>query len=159
MGDYLKTTIIQYDKKTSDSYSVSDYLSKDIPEIMTFINSLDASYFSWYEVKNNDKLERIAYELYGNPDYWDILLLINNKRPLQDMPYDFDAINATAELMVEEYEANVYKSDIPESTRSLLFKTFRNKLEIEYESFRIMRIVNPSKINSFLQAGFAGGYF
>lgn len=158
MRNYLKNTILNYDRKTVDGYSVSDYLSKNIPDTLEYIDSLDSSFFSWHQVQNNDSIERIAHELYGNADYWDILLLVNHKNPLTQMPYHYDAIYETAESEVQTYIDDVY-GDLPQGEHNILLEAISKELTVENEEFRIMKIVAPSKINTFLQKGFEDGYF
>ncbi len=72
----MKNTLLNYDLEEVElngtDFNVSDYFSKDVG-IYSLINDLD-DYLDTYQINNNDKLERIAYELYGNIDYLDIRL-------------------------------------------------------------------------------------
>lgn len=156
---YLKNTILNYDRVIFDNYSIPDYLSKKLPNILDFIDSLDSNYFSWYQVQDNDKLERISHEIYGNENYWDILLLINRKLPLVNIAHDYDTLYNIAEDMVQDYENSIFNVALPSIEREILLNKFLADLLQKNEEYRIIRIVNPSKMNKFLQLGFEAGYF
>lgn len=158
MADYLKNTILNFSRAESGGYSVSDYLSKDITELLDYIDTFSSDYFSWYQLQNNDSIERVAQDIYGNADYWDILLLVNRKNPLVDMPYHFDAVYNNAEATVQDYSDDIYGT-IPDNVQAIMLEAYTKELSEKNESFRIMRIITPSKMSSFLQKGFEDGYF
>jgi len=151
MGNYLKNTIVNYSRKTLDNYSVQDYTAKSMIDIRSYINELSSDYFSYYEIKENDTLERISYELYGTPDYWDIILLINDQSPLKDTPYSYDAISLIAEQDVQDFESEIYKNTIPINERELIIADYIKTRQADSESKRIIRVMKQSKISIFLQ--------
>ena len=67
----MKNTVLKFDYEELDEFIVSDYFSKKV-DVYSLIDQIK-DYVSAYKISDNDKLERISYELYGTTDYWDIL--------------------------------------------------------------------------------------
>src|SRR5574344_1718437 len=102
----MKNTILKFDYEELDEFIVPDYFSKsnDISYLVQEIKD----YLEVYKINDNDKLERISYELYGTTDYWDILLLLNGRDPLFDFPYDYDTTYDSARRFVNRYIYYLY---------------------------------------------------
>lgn len=155
----LINTIVKYDRRTLDNYSVVDYTSKNIKNIQEYIDSLDDDLFDWYQMEDNDKLERIALELYGNADYWDILLIINERNPLFQLALDFDTLAKIATSKVLKYEEVVYKASIGAQANKEMDEKYNFEYVTDNEDYRVLRIVKPSRVFEFLQGGYEQGYF
>jgi len=156
---YLKNTITNFTRNTVDGYSVCDYRSIDFNAIRVFINSLNSDYFDLFRVNDDDKWERIALELYGAPDYWDILMVLNQRNPLTGLPFNFDTISALADDKVLEYGNFVYGKSVPNVESEIMYNYWEADLEATNESNRVIKIIRPSQINAFLQLGFDQGVF
>jgi len=59
----------------------------DIPEKFYSNN-----YTLVYEVRDNQLIENIAFELYENTDYWDLLMKFNGIRNVAELPVNYDTI-------------------------------------------------------------------
>ena len=59
----------------------------DIPERFYSNN-----YALVYEVRDNQLIENIAFELYENTDYWDLLMKFNGIRNVAELPVNYDTI-------------------------------------------------------------------
>ena len=96
-------TLLTYDLEELDEFIVSDYTSKKVDIYNLFQEMKDngtlADFLEVYRISDDDKLERISYSIYGTPDYWDILLQINDRNPLFQMPYNLDTTFEIAEAM------------------------------------------------------------
>lgn len=170
MATYLTDTVLNFDKLTFkvvdieglgalENYEISDYTSMDFVKIKAFVSSLPESMFSWYQIQNNVTIEKIALDLYGNADYWDVLLLINSRSPLFEMPYDFDAISVSTEDKVSAYISEVYGSELPANVYSAMYTAFEEKMTSEVEEYRVIKIVKQERIQEFLQRGYEEGLF
>lgn len=148
----MKNFILNYDQEEVDNYIVSDYFSKKI-NLYDYLTSSDISdYLSTYEIADNDKIERIAYEIYGVVDYWDILLLLNDLEPLRGLPYDFDTYTTYIDAYIKNYENDIYSNNIFSETRfDELKKEFYEVERVLTESKRYLKIIKPSKMQSFLK--------
>lgn len=147
----MKNSILTFDYEELDEFIVSDYFSKDISIWDLWDNVQD--YISTYKITDNDKLERISYELYGTTDYWDILALLNQRDPLFDMPYDYDTIYADVSSFINQYIYYIYShAPLNDATRQQeLLEKFINEAEEEKEINRYIYIVKPSRIGDFIK--------
>lgn len=160
--EYLKNTILnptvamidnieKIFPDRSGSLNIPMYNIVTLQKIKRVINSLRGSVISYMTVSNNTCLEKIAFELYGNANYWDILLLLNTRNPLFQMPYDFDVLSDAADKNVSEYERKVYKKKLPAKIQETFRKTSLEKLTDENERFRVLKYIQPARIFDFLQ--------
>jgi hypothetical protein len=146
--------------RTIDTDEIQDYFSFDVKEVIRNIDSINSDYFDWYQLADDDKLERIALEIYGNADYWDILLLINGKDPLMGLPYNFDTLSAFADETVELYNSTVSTfSPLSESHKEYLKGIYEEKYRAENEANRVIRIVKPERLQEFIIMAYDLGYF
>ena len=155
----MKNTIVNYDKRVVGDYIVADYTSKNFKDISTYMDSVDRSMFDHYVMQDDDKLERIALELYGIADYWDILLLINFRDPLFELPLNFDTLSNMADAKAATYKSDVYTGEMGDSTLALLAETFLAEMDKTNGDYSVLKIIKPSRIYEFLQGGYEGGYF
>lgn len=173
----LKNSTLIYDTEEIDNYVVQDYTSKDFSKLYDQLEDFPSELFDKMLIQDNDKLERIAYELYGNEDYWDILLLINNKSPLFSMSYDTDYIfnvkNDKLTTFIESLSNGIYgEENIDIFTDTYLAETSEqsqyerlqffnnniiNELELENESYRELTYVKPAYFQEFLRLAYDKG--
>lgn len=167
---YLKNTLQNYDKldvrmpdieggNTTETYSITDYTSVDHVKVRQFVDGLSPTMFDWYQLQNNSNLEKVALDLYGNPDYWDILVVINHRNPLFELPYDYDTITSMVENKVADYASKVYGDELSARSYDALVENYKTQMVKEAEVFRVIKIVKPSKIYEFLQKGYEQGLF
>lgn len=152
----MKNTVLKFNtreeniKIDGDVFkNAPDYFSKSIKlhELTKEFNDM----LTIYKIQNNDKLERISYEIYGTTDYWDILLLLNNRDPLFEMPYDDDFIENSSTEFVNFYRNYVYfNSPLMQKRTDELYREFSEKFKENNEKYRYIKIVKPSKINDFI---------
>lgn len=167
----MTNSVINFDNRTfnikdiegsgaTENYSIEDYSSFKLNSVYEYVSTCDEDYFDWYQMENDDKIERISYELYGTTEYWDILLLINKKDPLFDMPYNFDTLTSIAEAKVEVYnDYFALNYDLPESHIDYMTGKYEETIVTENEKKRILRIVDPTKMQDFIRAGYEKGCF
>ena len=104
----MKNTILKYSTEELDEFIVPDYFSKQV-HIGDLLEDLKAlGYVNLYRMTNNDKIERVSYELYGTTDYWDILLLLNSRDSLFGTPYDYESVAEASTNWSEKYINYLY---------------------------------------------------
>ena len=150
----MKNTIIKYTKEELDEYIVSDYFSKDI-YVYDVISEI-SQFLEIYLIDNNDQLENISYKLYGTADYWDVLLLVNNRDPLFQMPFDYDYIENARDKTLESFSNTV--SNLTEDKKKEFGEKFLEKLQEENESYRFIYVVKRQNINDVLTLFKEKGY-
>ena len=147
----MKNKVMNFDKEELDDFFVSDYFSKNIflsDEIEEF-----GEYLQSYKITDNDKLERISFELYGTTDYWDILLLLNSRDPIFGMPYEYDIVSDSSTNFIEnfiEFFESANKPLTPERLESLT-EYWENQFDKENELKRFIQVVRPSRMGDFLR--------
>jgi len=156
---YLKGTILNPVRINAQGYNVANYTSVDYVAIHKYTAGLPSSMFDMYQVNDNDKWERIAHELYNNADYWDVLLVVNKRNPLTGLPLDFDAVSIMSDDKAVAYETNTYKEALPNNIFDLMYAEYNKHLTIQNDLNKVIRIVKPTMMSSFLQGGFDAGLF
>lgn len=159
MATYLTNSIIDYSNRTIDTYDLEDYFSINFKTIYEYVEQCDEDFFDWVQIQNNVTLEKLALDFYGNANYWDVLLVINQKNPLFEMPFDFDSLSTTAEDKIDSYIREIYNNDIPVSIYNIMYEKYKNDLVLLNEEYRIIRIVRPGRIQEFFQKGYEMGCF
>lgn len=159
MATYLTNSIIDYSNRTIDTYDLEDYFSINFKTIYEYVEQCDEDFFDWVQIQNNVTLEKLALDFYGNANYWDVLLVINQKNPLFEMPFDFDSLSTMAEDKIDSYIREIYNNDIPVSIYNIMYEKYKNDLVLLNEEYRIIRIVRPGRIQEFFQKGYEMGCF
>jgi hypothetical protein len=156
----LKNSVIDFTNRQIENTIVEDYFTFDLKKILDHIASCTLDYFEWYQMDDDDKIERVALELYGNADYWDILLLINGKDALFDMPYNFDTLSSFADEKAKNYVASIsaLKTITPEH-QAQMAEIYEEKFRKQNEENRLLRVVKPSRMQEFIQSAYESGCF
>ena len=138
-----------------DEFIISNYFSKNIRISDLFSDTtIDMTkYITYYDISDNDKIERISYELYGTPNYWDLLVLLNDKDPYFNIPFDFDTVYDASTNFLENYTNIIYSHAVlsdAERVNSLREEFLQNTSDIN-ESNRRIKIIKPNMISDFIK--------
>lgn len=76
---------------------------------LNLLPSIPDKYFSndyilEYKVADDRLLESIAFELYENTNYWDILLILNGMRSMNELPVNHDIVISRADRKLLEWK-------------------------------------------------------
>lgn len=152
----MNNTVLNYNLEELDEFIVSDYFSKKIDLyniLQEFADSgILSEYVQMYRISDDDKLERISYDIYGTTDYWDLLLQINDTQPLFGMPYSLDVIIDSANEYWEKYSKDVYFQ--PPVNSAVISALVNDEIEVSKErneSIRFIYIIKPTKLQEFLK--------
>ena len=151
--DDISNVTSSTDKNTlniTPTLNVSFYDRKKIQKIKNILSKMNDAWFSYVLVHQNSALEKISYELYGSKDYWDILLLLNERMPIFEMYYDYDIISEAGETGIEEYENKVYRKKILSSVRERLRIKLQENQEKENENLKIIKYIKKDYLYDFL---------
>lgn len=168
MYSYLKNTLLNFDHINIDdvenvttsknestlnvtpSLDISFYDRIKIQKIKDVISSMNEAWFSYVIVPQNTTLEKISYDLYDSKDYWDILLLVNERMPIFDMYYDYDIISEAGETSLKEYEEKIYRKKILSEVRERLRVKMQENYEAENENLKIVKYIQKNYIYDFI---------
>ena len=142
-------TLIKYDKIPIDDYLVSDYTSKDFSNISELEILNDETWFDYYLLKDSETLENVSYKVYSNPDYWDIILLINAKDPLNDLAFSYDMILTSVEQKLIDYQTKYNNTN--QSFLDTLKELLLNDATLKNDKNRVIKLIKPSRLGEFLQ--------
>ena len=143
-------TTDQNSLNVTPTLNVSFYDRKKIQKIKNIFLNMNDAWFSYVLVPQNSSLEKISYELYNSKDYWDILLLLNERMPIFDMYYDYDIISEAGETALQEYEKKVYRKKILSSVRESLRIKLQENQEKENENLKIIKYIKKDYLYDFL---------
>lgn len=111
------------------------------------LQSLDrGKYFGIIELANNIALEKISWQIYKSPDYWDILLLVNDIDPLFGMPYDYDIVSDSTNEAIERYARKIYKKRLSDKDKLRLSAAKSEEDSVKNEKHRMIYFIYPDKI-------------
>lgn len=152
----MTNSILNYINEELDEFIVPDYFSKKI-DVYTVLQEFSEAgtlgeYVVSYRMSDDDKLERISYDIYGTPIYWDLLLQINDKVPLFEMPYSLDTIIASSEEFWNNYSNLLYfQAPLNNVVLQALIDEEIEKMKEINEIYRIIYIIKPTKLQEFLK--------
>lgn len=152
----MTNTILNYNLEELDEFIISDYFSKQIDLYNILQEFTEAGtlsdYVQLYRIQDDDKIERISYDIYGTTDYWDMLVQLNDKQPLFEMPYNLDAlINASSEFWKDYSEMLYFQAPLSDSVLQVLIDAEIEKMKELNEVYRFMYIIKPTKLQEFLK--------
>lgn len=160
----MKNTLISYNtesiKTKEKTIEVMDYFSKDVyiadlkddPEIKDLLRVI--------RVQDDDTFEKISYRLYNSSNYWDIILLLNNRDPLFDTAYNFDVLEKYSEDRLQDIVNDYTKKENPldEEYQAVLKDKYLDEAMQENEKMRILSVPRPEQINSLIMILKKRGY-
>lgn len=154
----MKNSLLNFDSEDLGQFVVRDYFSANI-NIWEIFNE-HKSMFEVYRIEDDDKIERISYELYGTTDYWDILIMLNDRSPLFEMPYNYDLLQNHAEEFINKYIHFVYsEASLADNNRKEELTAEMLNVNLENnEKFRYLHVVKPSKMGDFIKILQSKGY-
>lgn len=152
----MRNMVLNYETQEVGNYIVSDYTSTKI-DLYNLVsefqdNGTFSEYLDLYRISDDDKLERISFALYGTPDYWDVLLQLNDRNPLFELPYNLDTIIDFSEGFWGKYSSEIYFQ------AELLPEVLKDRIEEEVERakakneiYRYIYVIKPSRMNEFIK--------
>ena len=179
--NFMKNTLIDFDQRvetsdikniiTSDitgrstmAYSITLVDRKRIAKIEDFVAKIDKDWVREMRIQNNTTLEKISYDLYQTPDYWDLLLFLNLRMPIWDMPYDYDVVSEAGDTAITEFESEVFGKRVSErvmwdgvSTRDRIKNAYQDAASEVNNEFSTLKYVDPSHIYDMINLMYEEG--
>jgi len=146
----MKNTVYVYPSMIRGGYSVRDYTAINYGGLVDIFKQYP-SYFEYITVGDDEKIETIAYRIYGSADYADILLAINSEVFLWSMPYNNDII-----MDIQDNYANILSNELGISSE-INAEEFQQVLEYVNEEVdltnsqkRVFLVPKISKMSSII---------
>lgn len=152
---YLKDTLFNFSKYYEHSglentLNVYDYKSVDWNNLSLYLQNIDSSWFGEVTIQPNTNLEKVSLDLYEDPNYWDVIMLVNGMSPLMDIPFEFDVISDTTQEKLDNYENNILKRTIPEDLRLQLYQQYEDEMITENNSMLTLKYVLKDRLYDFI---------
>lgn len=152
LTNYLDSySFSEANKTESEVCNVRDYRSVDYSSITKYIN--DSNTIN-VKINANDFIESVSNRLYNDPNLWDLLMLINNKDALSDMPYDNDRIADMADELIANYFNNPEKPYQGNITEQLITEYREYLIDLltqkNYQNM-IIKALDPTYLGDFLR--------
>lgn len=152
----MTNTILDYTLEELDEFIVPDYFSRKI-DLYNLIQEFSEAgtleyYLATYKIADDDKLERISYDIYGTTNYWDLLLQLNDKNPLFEMPYSLDTVIDSSEEYWNNYSNLLYfQAPLNDIVLQTLIDEEIEKMKEQNEKYRFLYIIKTTKMQEFLK--------
>ena len=144
---------INYDEfaieESKSNFSVKDYNSISTTKIKSYLNSLDSSYYVYLKIDVGAKIEKVLYDYYKNTDYCDLIMLMNNREMIYDMPYSYDIILEAIENDIDRYRSKVFRNNFDKlSDRAYmdLEESLTNKYNNDSTRFLYIKAIRDTMI-------------
>lgn len=137
----------------SDAYStfnVQNYNSIDLSEIRDYLDGLPDHWFRFLKLHEGDKIEKVLYDYYGSSDFFDLILFLNKRNMIFDMPYSYDVILDAIEKDINEYQYKVFGNtteQLSEKTFERLKNTLDNNYSTKNEKFIYLKVISAENID------------
>ena len=140
------------DGQRTGSLGIPMFKGEILSRAKEVLQSLDrVKYFGILELSNNTALEKISWQIYKSPDYWDVLLLVNDIDPMYGMPYDYDIVSEGTTAAIDEYATRIYKKRLPDKDRQRLHDALASKDSEANEEHRKIYYIYPDRIYEIRQ--------
>lgn len=134
------------------TYNIKRYSSINLETIHLYLDSIDRSWFEYIKLNVDQTLESALYAYYHSEDYYDLILLINYREMLSDMPYSNDKIINDINSDLEEYAIKLYNQGVSFNTNYIKPETCAQKrIDNPEELIKNRRYGPYQRLSAFLQ--------
>ncbi len=138
LTDYLDDFDIKFDHYQSKKITLPE-----LSNIRNWNSVIEEEWLDDYVVPRDSRLDRLANDLYDNPNYWWIILLINNiNNPFDWILDDNDILELAEELYDNDVDGEGYYS----------LRTYQDLLFEHYNKKRQIKIIKPVYIPNYIKA-------
>jgi len=133
------------------NYKIKNFNSIDLTEIKEYLLGLPEIYFTYLKVVEGTKIEKVLWDYYLEEDLYDLILLLNNREMIFDMPYSYDVVSSKVDTQLLDYEFKVFGNTIGELSPQAR-ERLRKKLDDQYSEnnnkFVYLKAIKRTYINT-----------
>lgn len=143
----MENSVYKFDRRVVYDMDVTDYTSVYYGKMKEIFKNYP-DFFMSYEATTDDKVENIAYKLYGSENYADVILAVNSSVFIWSASYNNDVLEEknTSLLSLLKLELNVTEGEKIET----LYANISEKSDSSNSSKKIITVPKPDKLNSLL---------
>lgn len=150
----MKTEFLSYDDFEIGNFKIKNYNSFMLSEIRNYLDSLDDNYYTYIKITDNVLIEKVIFDYYDTENYYDLILFINNREMLYDMPYSYDIILNNIDKDINAYEYKVFgtlKNELSEKSKSRLVEKLNSEYIENNKKLLYIKIIKKQYINEILR--------
>ena len=150
----MKTEFLTYDDFEIGNFKIKNYNSFMLSEIRNYLDSLDDNYYTYLKLTDNVLIEKVIFDYYDTENYYDLILFINNREMLYDMPYSYDIILNNIDKDINAYEYKVFgtlKNELSEKSKSRLVEKLNSEYIENNKKLLYIKIIKKQYINEILR--------
>lgn len=150
----MKTEFLTYDDFEIGNFKIKNYNSFMLSEIRNYLDSLDDNYYTYLKLTDNVLIEKVIFDYYDTENYYDLILFINNREMLYDMPYSYDIILNNIDKDINAYEYKVFgtlKNELSEKSKSRLAEKLNSEYIENNKKLLYIKIIKKQYINEILR--------
>ena len=148
----MKNEFYNFDYIAFGDWGVKDFaFQTKTSNLLNLSITNDLNYIDYITLENNQTFEMVSHILYGTTDYWDLLAALNDRNPLFDLAFSDELLINYGKDMTNLYEERVSEQKLADSTYNMLVSRFTRLGEKINEGNRIIKIINPEKLQDFLK--------
>jgi len=146
----MENSVFKYTRRIEKDFDVTDYTTVYYGKLLELYQNYP-TFFTSYEMKIDQKMEEISYELYGSVDYADLILSANNDVFLWGMSYNTDIVidQSDALKIIIRNELNIPNEGVTESLLEV-FDIIENNVDLSNSRRRTITVPKPEKLNTIL---------
>lgn len=132
------------------TFKVTNYNSVDLTQVKKMLDGLNKDYFVWLKVNEGDKIEKVLFDYYKTSDYYDLILLVNNREMMFGMPYSYDVVLNAVDVDIQNYEYKVFgnlKESLSEKSKNRLVEKIDNQYTSDNKQFLYLKVIKNEHIN------------
>jgi hypothetical protein len=135
---------------TLDRYEVTDYTSVYFGDLPQTLDQYP-QFFDFIDITTDEKIENVAYQLYGSENYADLILACNEENFLWSSPYNQDIILDQSQAYYESirYELNLDENDTLPMLAELK-AAFTEKLDNINSTKKRFRVPKPESLTEVI---------
>lgn len=129
----------------SKIFKVFDYNSFCLNKIKYYFGTLPSYYFKYIKLEQGSKIEKVCYDYYKNSSYYDLILILNNREMIYDMPYMNDIILSAIEKDLDEYKRKIFNDPfkkLSDKSYNDLYKKLENNYETKNLKLQFLKVID-----------------
>jgi hypothetical protein len=154
----MKNTIYNFSTIQKGDFIVQDYSRNNFYKIRLMPEVSDDKYIMYIELEENQTIEAVSYLIYGDENYWDMILSINGIDPLFDMFYSNEVMSNVILNRMDELKNNILKMSLTEQTEAFLENYISVQENNKNDTNRTIKVIKPSMLQDFIRILRDSGY-
>jgi len=147
----MNNTYLNFEKINTDIGRMENITTLNIlPDIPEKFFTKD--YILLKKIEDDVLLEAISFELYKNTNYWDILMVLNGMRSMNELPVNYDIVLLKVERELKGWleQANLIYSFLSDEQVNIKYEEILKEEIEKNEKYRNFKYISPTDLSELL---------